>query len=419
MDVSRARRAVGVALVAVAGWLVGVDVAAVAAGGVAAVALTTTDRGTPGLATASLGLAAAGVLVAEAVAGVPSVPLVITTLSVAVGVAAGVRAAVGGRAGGLVAAWSAAALALAAALSPLAARPDPVASLLGARLATAPGGWVVLLAPFPVAAVAGGLAVDRWRTADLPPRPATAGPPAAVLLLGLVAGPGLPDPGAALAGTAVVGLAVLTWAATVAVVASAVAAAAAAEDHRFRRPAAWLAAASGPVALLAASPVTGGVFVDAFVAAVPGGAVAVGVTVGTGRAIIVAALVGLTVVAVLGTCAAAPTLSPRVRRLLEGRAAEVAGAGLLLAAGTKPPRGHGVVVIGGVAVLAWLLLADRAHLAPPPRTGLLRTGQVTLAAAAGTVFAAGALRVVPRLESSLGGLLLLAGVTVLGVAIAK
>jgi hypothetical protein len=415
VDVSRARRAAGVALVAVAGWLVGVDVAAVAAGGVAAVALTITDRGTPGLAAASLVLAAAGVLVAEAVAGVPTVPFVITTLSVAVGVAAGVRAAVRGRAGGLVAAWSAAALALAAALSPLAARHDPVASLLGARLATAPVTWVVLLAPFPVAAAAGGLAVDRWLTADLPPRPATAGPPAAVLLLGLVAGPGLPDPGAALAGTAVVGLAVLTWAATVAVVASAVAAAAAAEDHRFRRPTAWLAAASGPVALLAASPFAGGVFVDAFVAAVPGGAVAVGATVGT----VVAALVGLTVVAVLGTCAAAPTLSPRVRRLLEGRAAEVAGAGLLLAAGTKPPRGHGVVVVGGVAVLAWLLLADRAHLAPPPRTDLARTGTVALAAAVGTVFAARAYRVVPRLESSLGGLLLLAGVTVLGVAIAR
>ena len=413
MDVSRARRAVGVALVAVAGWMVGVHVAAVAAGGVAAVALTTTDRGTPGLAAASLGLAAAGVLVAEAVAGVPTVPLVITTLSVAVGVAAGVRAAVGGRAGGLVAAWSAAALALAAALSPLAARSDPVASLLGARLATAPVGWVVLLAPLPVAAAAGGLAVDRWRTADLPPRHATAGPPAAVLLVGLVAGPGLPDPGAALAGTAVVGLAVITWAATVAVVASAVAAAAAAADHRFRRPAAWLAAASGPVALLAASPFVGGVFVDAFVAAVPGGAVAVGATVGT------AALVALTVVAVLGTCAAAPTLSPRFGRLLEGRAPEVAGAGLLFAAGSKPPRGHGVVVVGGVGVLAWLLLADRAHLAPPSRTALARTGTVALAAAAGTVFAARALRVVPRLESSLGGLLLLAGVTVLGVAIAR
>ena len=167
----------------------------------------------------------------------------------------------------------------------------------------------------------------------------------------------------------------------------------------------------GPVALLAASPFAGGVFVDAFVAAVPGGAVAVGT--------VVAALVGLTVVSVLRTCAAAPTLSPRVRRLLEGRAAEVAGAGLLFAAGSKPPRGHGVVVVGGVAVLAWLLLADRAHLAPPPRTELARTGTVALAAAVGTVFAARAYRVVPRLESSLGGLLLLAGVTVLGVAIVR
>jgi len=78
-----------------------------------------------------------------------------------------------------------------------------------------------------------------------------------------------------------------------------------------------------------------------------------------------------------------------------------------------------VVVVGGVAVLAWLLLADRAHLAPPPRTDLARTGMVALAATVGTVFAAGAYRAVPPLESSLGGLLLLSGVTVLGVAIAR
>jgi len=417
VDVSHAKRAVGVALVGVAGWLVGVHVAAVAAGGVVALALTSTDRGASGLAAASLGLAVATLLFAAAAADASSIPLFVTTLAVTVGVAGGVRAAVGGRAGGLVAGWAATALVLAAALGPLAARPDPVVSLLAARLATTPVGWLVLLAPLVIAAAAGGVAISRWRAADLPAGYATGVPPGAVLAAGLLAGIGPPDP-RLLASRPDPGLAVLLWAGTVAVVASAVAGTAAADDHRFRRPGAWLATAVGPVVLFVVVLVDGGVFVNALVAAVPGAAVVVGATFETGRPTVVAALVGMTFVALVGAGAAAPTLWPRGRRLLDERAAEVAAAGLLFAVGTKPPRGYAVAVAGGVAVVAWLYVADRPQL-PPPRTVLERTGQVTLAAAAGALFAVRGVRLLPQPDPGLGGLLLFAGVTVMCVAIAK
>jgi hypothetical protein len=408
VDLSRATGVVGVALLALAGWLVGVDGTAIAAGGVAALALTTTDRGSAGLAAASLGLAVAALLLADAVAAASSVPFVATTLSVVVGVAAGVRATVGGRPGGLRAAWTAIALVGVGVLATRSARPDPLVSLLGARLATAPVGWLLLVAPLAIGGVAGSLALARFRAADLPARYATAGPPGAVVLVGLLAGPGVPDVAATLAGTPDPRLAVLLW--TVA--------AAAAADHRFRRPAAWLAAAAGPLAVAPVVLVRGGVFVDALVAAVPGAGVAVGAALETGHPTVVTALVGATFLALFGAGAAAPTLSPRARRLLDGRAAEVAAAGLLVAVATTPPRGHAVAVGGGVAVLAWLLVADRPRITPP-RTRLERTGWVTIAAAAGTLFAVRGVGLLPHPEPGLGGLLLLAGVAVLGVAIAE
>jgi hypothetical protein len=418
VDVSHAKRAVGVALVGVAGWLVGVDVAAVAAGGVLALALASTDRGAAGLAAASLGVAVATLLFAAAAADASSILFFVTTLAVTVGVAGGVRAAVGGRAGGLVAGWAATALIVAAALAPLAARPDPVVSLLGARLATTPVGWLLLLAPLAIAAAAGRVAISRWRAADLPAGYATAVPPGAVVGAGLVAGIGPPDP-RLLASRPDPGLAVLLWAGTVAVVAAAVAATAAADDHRFRRAGAWLATALGPVALFVVVLVDGGLFVNALVAAVPGAAVVVGAAIETGRPPVVAALAGMTFVAVVGAAGAAPTLWPRGRRLLEGRAAEVAVAGLLVAVATKPPGRYEVAVAGGVSVVAWLYVVDRPRLPPPPRTVLERTGQVTIAAAAGALFAARGVQLFPRPDPGLGGLLLLAGVTLMGVAIAE
>jgi hypothetical protein len=291
-------------------------------------------------------------------------------------------------------------------------------SLLAARLATTPVGWLVLLAPLAIAAAAGRVAISRWRAADLPAGYATGVPPGAVLAAGLLAGIGPPDP-RLLASRPDPGLAVLLWAGTVAVVASAVAGTAAADDHRFRRPGAWLATAVGPVALFVVVLVDGGVFVNALVAAVPGAAVVVGATFETGRPRVVAALVGMTFVALVGAGAAAPTLWPRGRRLLDERAAEVAAAGLLFAVGTKPPRGYAVAVAGGVAVVAWLYVADRPQLPPPPRTVLERTGQVTLAAAAGALFAVRGVRLLPQPDPGLGGLLLFAGATVMCVAIAK
>jgi len=376
VDVTRWTAVAGVAAAAIVAWLAEVHLAAVVAGIVGALAVATADRGARGLAAASLGLAVAAQVLAAALATVGGGATALATVGIAVAVAAAVHGAAGGRPRGVVAAWSAGMVVGAAVLATLVARSASFLSLLGARLATTRAGWLLVVLPLVVGAVATKVSLDRWRAADLPAVACTFGPPGVVIAVGLLVGPGLPAVDALRGGSPPPGVIVLLYAAAAALIASALAAAAAAVDCRFRRPPAWLAVSVGPAALLLLLALDAGVFVAALLAAVPGVAPAVGAVLGTGHPAFVAPFFGALVVAVVATAATAPTLSPQAREALAARSENLVLVGLLpvplLALGDQLV----VVYAGCVAVVAWLLVADRLTIPRPPRTAHRTPGVV-------------------------------------------
>lgn len=423
MDVSRLTGTAGVGLALAAALLV-VPPVAVAAGVAVGVAATTADRETPGLAVASVALAAAAVLVAEGLADAASATAGLASLAAAAGVAGCLaafdrRTSGGGRVGPLLGAWTALVLPGVALLALPVAAAQPFGSLLGARLSV-PGLAPLLIGiPVAVAAGAGWSALTGWREAGLPAWLLAGGPPALLAAAGtfLLPSPAFPALVAADFANAAPAY-VLLWSAAAAVVASALAGAVAAQEPRFRRGPAWAAVAAGPLALAAlVATGRGGVLVVAALATVPPAAGAFGAVVETAAPSTATAFLAALSVTGLAFVATLPARAPILAHFTAGRPAGV-GAGCLLAgvalAGASPAATAGG---GAAAVLAWVLLRPGPAVPPPPRTALARAGTATLVVGAGGVLAVLLVGVLPRTDPGVGGVLLLVGVAVLGVAI--
>jgi len=157
----------------------------------------------------------------------------------------------------------------------------------------------------------------------------------------------------------------------------------------------------------------------AVLATAPTAGVAVGAALETGDRTVVTTVLGVALVALVALVVAAPSLHTRTRRVTADRPAAVGLAGLVVATSVagRPPLA--VILAGGLAVVGWLLLARRPSVPPPPRTAVSRAGVTVGAAGVGTASAAAAVRLLPRPDPGLGGLVLLAGVAVLGVAIVR
>jgi len=420
VDVRRLTGAVGVAAALAAALLVGAPRTVLAAGVAGAVAAVSVDRGVSGLAGASLALAAAAALLGSGVAAADSFGTALAWLFVAGGVAGCLSAPVdGGRVDSLLGAWTGLVLLPVAVLAALTASAGPFGSLLGSRLALSGGDASFLAVPAAVAAGAGWVALSAWREAGLPPWTLATGPAVALLGLATLALPVAPEVAALAAGDlAAAPLAyALLWSTATVLVASALAGTAAAEDRRFRRGPAWAAVALGPLALGAFVAADGGVFVAAALVAVPPLAEGFGAAVETADAGIAAAFLAAVTAAGVAFIATLPARAPLVRRVTAGRPAGV-GAGCLLAAVALTGQGlPSTVAAGGLAVLAWALLAPGAAVPAPPRTTLSRGGLTAAAVAGGCLLAVVLVGTVPKTDPGVGGVLLLGGVAVLGLAI--
>lgn len=423
MDVSQLTAAVGAAGAVAVAALLAVSPPVVAAGGLGAAAALLAGRGdTLSLTAASLALAAALAALAVGVAPAPEPATATAGLAVAAGVAGCVAAAGDdARAGPLVSAWTALSLLPVAVLVVPVVAAQPAGSLLAARVGVLGEPAVAALAPAAVAAGAGLVGLSRWDAAGFPPWLSTVGPPAA-LVGGVVVSPASPDFGALVAGEvaeAPVALALL-WSVATLSVASALAGAVAAETARFRRGPAWVATACGP-ALLGALAVAGdgGSFAGAVFAVAPPLASPVGAVVETTGPVQAGRLAAFGAVAALATLATVLARAPGLGRATAGRPAGVGAGALLVAVAVAEVPPTTAVVAGGLAVLSWLLSREGPDIEPPPRTLVTRAGTVTVAAGVGAAAAAWLVGVVPRADPGVGGLLLLAGVATLGVAMAR
>lgn len=456
MDVRVLTAGAGVVAALLGALLLAVPPVVIAAGAAGALAVTGVGRGASGLAAASLAVAATAILTVSAVAPADSAVTALVSSLVAAGLAGCLAAALGevaaverrpavdgdggGTPGGhddrddsggrerasghavadLLGAWTALVLPAAAVLALQTASAQPFRSLLGAQLAFQAVALVLLAVPAAVAVGAGWGALAAWRRAGLPPWLCTAGPPVALGGWAVVALPVAPEVDALLAGDladAPVAY-VLLWATAAVLVASALAGAVAADDPRFRRGPAWVAAAVGPLALGAVVAVRGGgTFVGAALATLPPVAGAYGAVLETGTPATATAFLVALSVAGLAFAATLPARAPLLGEVTAGRPAGVGAACLLVAVALAGLGPVGTATAGGLAVLSWALLADEPAVAPPPRTALSRAGVATLAVGGGTVLAVGLVWVAPRAEPGVGGALLLAGVAVLGLAV--
>lgn len=441
MDVRRATGAAGAAAALLSAVVVGAPPAAVGAGLAGALAAPAVTRGAPGLAAGSLALAGAAMLAASAAAGAPDPATALVSLLVAAGIAGCVAAALGafgdgevrerdgeaattvpvtgGPVAALLGAWTALVLPGTTVLALQAAAAGPFGSLLGSRLAVPELRPLLVGVPLAVVAVTGWAAIGAWRDARLPPWLFAAGPPALLVCLSVLASSAA-GVDALLGGSLADAPAgyVLLWAVATVLVASALAGAVAADDPRFRRGPAWAAVAAGPIVLaVAVAWGDGGPFLGAALALTPpvaddGGAVLETVPPGTATAFLASLSVST-----LAFAATLPARAPLVGELTTGRPAGV-GSGCLLAAVALATLGPpSTALAGGLAVLAWVLLAAGPPVEPPPRTALSRAALATLAVAGGSLLAVVLGGLVPPTEPGVGAALLLAGVAVLGLAI--
>lgn len=403
-----------------AGVLVGTPTTVLAASVLGAVAALSVDRGTSGLAVASLALAAATLLVVEAMAAASGSRSAIAALAVAGGLAGCLTAATGGgRLDTVLGGWTAMTLLPAAWGTAHVATSPAAASLVGSRLAWLGLPSLVVAAPIAVAAVAASGALARWREAGLPPWLCTFGPAIAVVGTAWIAMATTPDFGALASGSLLAAPVAYTTlvAGAIVIVASLLAGAVAAADPRFRRMPAWLALAVGPLCLAAAVSIDGGGVVLGALTTVPSLGDPFGAIAETASPPLARSLLASVTISTLAVGVVVIARGPVLRRLTAGRPAAVGAGSLLVAvAMTDLPVGT-TVIAGGLALLGGLLLVAPPAVEPPPRTALARVPIAVGATAVGGLIAVGLVSVVPDPAPGIGGVLVLSGVAILAVAL--